>query len=269
MDKNVAEKYLRKVQLGEKVPYKNIVVHGTEIAEKFPKLPLPNRLFRIIEDGYTTYICNMQYVPLQIMVDEVLEKNTKDLQRFLFFDTETNGLPLKYKAPASDLDNWPRIVSIGWIVYDGHGKELKAIEYIAKPDGWAIPTQASDVHGITDAVAEKEGIPIAVILNEFSKDVQECQTLVAHNMSFDEKIVGAEFIRAGIEDTTLTKSKVCTMLSTVDFCDLPGKFGKKWPTLTELHTKLFGVGFEDAHSAIADIQATGECYWELRRLGEI
>jgi hypothetical protein len=41
---------------------------------------------------------------------------------YLFFDTETADKPRSWKAPASDLDNWPRLVQIGWISCDRTGR---------------------------------------------------------------------------------------------------------------------------------------------------
>ncbi len=32
--------------------------------------------------------------------------------KYLFFDTETTGVPKDYKAPSSDTDNWPRMVQL-------------------------------------------------------------------------------------------------------------------------------------------------------------
>jgi hypothetical protein len=34
---------------------------------------------------------------------------------YLFFDTETTGLPSNYKAPATDLNNSPRLVQLAWL----------------------------------------------------------------------------------------------------------------------------------------------------------
>ena len=67
----------------------------------------------------------------------------------LFFDTETTGVPRNYSAPISDLDNWPRLIQIGWAIYNSDGSEIDAIEYIIKPDSFIIPTAASKIHGIT------------------------------------------------------------------------------------------------------------------------
>ena len=52
---------------------------------------------------------------------------------YLFFDTETTGLPRNWKAPVTDLDNWPRMVQIAWILTDGEGEQLDIADYIIKP----------------------------------------------------------------------------------------------------------------------------------------
>ena len=59
------------------------------------------------------------------------------------------------------------------------------------------------------------------------------------------------------------------MQASTNYCGLPGKYGYKWPNLMELHKKLFGHGFEEAHNAAADINATSKCFWELKKLGVI
>ena len=56
------------------------------------------------------------------------------------------------------------------------------------------------------------------------------------------------------------------MQRSTDFCAIDGQYGYKWPKLFELHQKLFGVGFEEAHDAGVDIRATAKCFWELRKL---
>ena len=58
----------------------------------------------------------------------------------------------------------------------------------------------------------------------------------------------------------------CTMKESVSYCALPKL---KYPKLQDLYTKLFGKQFKDAHNAMADIQATFECFWELVKLGVI
>ena len=50
---------------------------------------------------------------------------------YVFFDTETTGLPNDYDAPASDTDNWPRIVQLAWALTDKSGNEVRAQSFIA------------------------------------------------------------------------------------------------------------------------------------------
>jgi DNA polymerase III epsilon subunit-like protein len=52
---------------------------------------------------------------------------------YLIFDTETTGLPINWKAPVSDLNNWPRLVQIAWMQCDNSGKILSSSDYIVKP----------------------------------------------------------------------------------------------------------------------------------------
>ncbi|ADQ81128.1 Exonuclease RNase T and DNA polymerase III [Paludibacter propionicigenes WB4] len=188
---------------------------------------------------------------------------------YLFFDTETTGLPRDWKAPVSDLNNWPRLVQLAYLFFDSNGNKIAGGDFIIKPEGFTIPTEASRIHGITTERANQEGKPIQTVLRDFQSMINEAQYLVAHNMSFDEKIVGAEFLRNNMPDSIAPKRKICTMQSTTNFCAINGPYGYKWPKLSELHYKLFKTDFEEAHNAAADIHATARCFWELRRLGKI
>jgi DNA polymerase III epsilon subunit-like protein len=179
---------------------------------------------------------------------------------YLFFDTETTGLPKNWKAPVTDLKNWPRLVQLAYLVYDKSGNMISGGDYIIKPDGFTIPADVSKIHGISHERALSEGHPIATVLQHFNSLIEQADCLVAHNVAFDEKIVGAEFLRNGMPNSLLTKSKICTMQSTTAFCGLQGPYGYKWPKLSELHYKLFRTNFEEAHNAAVDIQITAKCF---------
>ena len=188
---------------------------------------------------------------------------------YLFFDTETTGLPKSWRAPVTDVNNWPRLVQLAYLYCDGDGKTLSSGDYIIKPEGFIIPESASGIHGISTERAKLEGVLLHNVLLEFEKLVGEADVLVAHNMSFDEKIVGSELIRAGMPNSLPAKTKICTMERATDFCAIKGPCGNKWPKLTELHQTLFGIGFEEAHNATLDIKATARCFWELKKRGVI
>ncbi|NTV05903.1 MAG: 3'-5' exonuclease [Chlorobiaceae bacterium] len=188
---------------------------------------------------------------------------------YLFFDTETTGLPRNWGASVTDIDNWPRLVQLAFILYDGDGNKKSEGDFIIKPEGFVIPSSAAQIHGITTDRAVLEGMPLREVLQSFQSLVAEAQVLVAHNISFDEKIVGSELIRAGMLNPLPSKIKICTMESATDFCALKGPYGNKWPKLSELYYQLFGTEFNEMHNAALDIEATAKCFWELKKRGVI
>ncbi|MBI5244424.1 MAG: 3'-5' exonuclease [Elusimicrobia bacterium] len=183
----------------------------------------------------------------------------------LFIDSETTGLPKNWKAPVTDLNNWPRVVQLGWGRYDAKGRRLGMESFIVKPEGFTIPHDAQRVHGISTSRALAEGHPLRAVLKALAAAASEAAVLVAHNLRFDENVIGAEFLRAGIEIPFHGKSRVCTMLETTAFCGLPGPCGYKWPTLGELHEALFGEQPAQSHDAEADIESCAKCFYELKR----
>lgn len=189
--------------------------------------------------------------------------------RLLFFDTETTGLPRRWDLPlaARTLDNWPRMVQLAWLLCDEAGNELAQACRIIRPDGFAIPSDAARVHGITTERALAEGIPLAEALDEILPRIEQAAVVVAHNISFDEKILGAECLRLGRPHPLAGKKTRCTMKEATDFCALPGYYGYKYPNLTELHRKLFQKAFADAHDALADVRACKAAFYELRARG--
>lgn len=189
--------------------------------------------------------------------------------KYLFFDTETTGLPKNWKAPVTDLNNWPRLVQLAYVVYDEMGNKLKAANHIIKPVGFTIPQESTKIHGITQEQALTEGEPLEDVLNSFLSVMKEGCILVAHNIAFDEKILGAEYLRTIKRNPLDGRPKICTMESTIHFCALPGNYGFKYPSMQDLHKKLFDCGFEDAHDAFVDVNAMVRCFFELRKRGMI
>lgn len=187
---------------------------------------------------------------------------------FLVFDTETTGLPRNYNASVSDLDNWPRVVQLAWQLHDEHGKLIEVKNFIIKPEGFTIPYNAEKVHGISTERAQRMGVPISQALEAFTEALAKTTFLAGHNILFDINILGAEYYRLFQKTPLQAYSYIDTVTVSTDFCALPGgKGGKfKWPNLSELHLKLFGEAFGEAHNAAADVEATARCFLELIRL---
>jgi DNA polymerase III epsilon subunit-like protein len=186
----------------------------------------------------------------------------------LFFDTETTGLPKSRDARNHDVDNWPRLVQLAWLLTGVDGSMIVR-NRIVIPWGFQIPPAATEIHGITNAIAEEDGISIKESMVEFMVAVEMAELLIGHGVYFDKSVVGAELIRLGMESAYEIFKKVKrfdTMQKSTKICKLPhknGRKGYKWPTLQELHKHLFLTDFESAHDAYADVQATVRCYHEL------
>jgi len=188
---------------------------------------------------------------------------------YLIFDTETTGLPKNYNAPVTDTDNWPRCVQIAWQLHDHTGKLVDHQDYLIKPDGFDIPFQSEQIHGISTELAREKGIPLTEALAAFSEALNQASFVVGQNIEFDINVMGCELHRMQV-DTPLLEIPIldtCTEV-TASLCKIPGGRGGKFklPTLTELHEYLFGEPFAEAHNATADVEATTRCFLELIRI---
>ncbi len=91
---------------------------------------------------------------------------------YLFFDTETSGLPQqiskgKLYDPYESPDKWPHIVQLGWIVYDEKRQIILKKQKIVKPNNWIISENSEEIHGISLKKAMNEGVEWMKVWNEF------------------------------------------------------------------------------------------------------
>ncbi len=189
---------------------------------------------------------------------------------YIIFDTETTGLPKKWNAPITDTDNWPRCVQIAWQVHDADGTLLEHKDFLIKPEGFNIPFESEQIHGISTELALEQGVPLAEVLEEFNAALAKSKFVVGQNVGFDVNVMGCEFFRLNVDSemANMPVLDTCTE-KTALLCQIPGGRGGKFklPTLTELHEFLFKVPFDEAHNATADVEATTRCFFELLRTG--
>lgn len=199
---------------------------------------------------------------------ELLKKNA--LERFpeppvyLFFDTETNGLPKNQNEGPSNSDNWPRLVQLSWLLVDYNLEVISRKDFVVKPEGFNISDSSVEVHGITTDLAKERGTPLKVVVDKFIQDLNKSSILIGHNVEFDKKVVTSELLRLGESDIISSKPSFCTMKATIEYCGIPGPYGLKYPKLQDLYAKLFGEPFKGAHKALSDTMATLKCYKELK-----
>jgi len=229
-----------------------------------------------MEDKFLAHNNEEEIIGVRKAIEElkrskILNLNTKDKSNkyLLFFDTETTGLPLNWKAPLSDFNNWPRLVQLAYLMYDFDGNFIEEGNHIIKPEGFIIPYDAEKVHGISTEKAVQHGKDLESVIDLFYTRIDNAAVLVAHNMSYDEKIIGCEILRTGRNNNIQNKKKICTMETSTEYCSIPGQYGYKWPKLSELHYKLFNKPCVETHNAAVDIKYTADCFWELRKRGII
>ena len=187
---------------------------------------------------------------------------------YIIFDTETTGLPKSWNAPITDTDNWPRVVQIAWQLHDDMGRLIEAKDYLIAPDGFDIPYDSEQIHGISTALATTLGSSLNDVLAQFNTALGQVKFAVGQNLKFDTNVLGCEFHRLGIKTpmTSMPVLDTCTEI-TAKLCQLPGGRGGRFklPTLAELYLFLFQESFDEAHNATADVEATARCFFELVR----
>lgn len=178
------------------------------------------------------------------------------------FDTETTGFPVK----DGELSEQPYIIQFagifGEIQSTGEFQETCRINQKIKPR-ILIPFASSKVHGIFD----KDVVDCPYfeeVVDDFLKLTNSADIVVGHNVEFDEEVLRWELARIKRKGEYQPSKSVCTMRSSVDFCQLQGRgFSFKMPKLNEVYLKLFGERFAGAHDAMNDVEATTKVFVEL------
>ncbi len=184
---------------------------------------------------------------------------------YLIFDSSANGKPKSYKAPLDDLFNWPRLIHLSWIVLDADLKPKHDFNFLIKPEGFSVTDAAKKQHHLLEENFEENGEKLKTVLEKFSEDVKACDYVFSHNLNYNEGIVGSEFYRCSMSSPLIAADKYCLMHEGTYYCKIPGKRGYKWPTLQEMHSRVFQQGFTPANNARADVIAATRCFIALKR----
>ena len=189
----------------------------------------------------------------------------------LFFDTETTGFA-KDKVPL-DHPSQPHLLQLAaWLDDDG-GNVRGAVNLLIAVGDIIIPDGAFAVHGISNQVANDFGVSPLTTLGIFHGLVSRADTIVAHNIDFDMKIMKIAYTRldklARFTADIQSKPQFCTKVAATDLCKLPSPYGRggyKWPTLDEAYRILVNAeGFSGAHDAMNDVMACRSLYYSLKQ----
>lgn len=183
---------------------------------------------------------------------------------YLFFDTETTGLPGRGRPDPELVQLAAKLVSEDRVVRG-------AMNVIVYPDGWTIPAEASNIHHITNEIAHSYGIPRRAAISVFSNMCRQATHAVAHNFDFDRTIISAALERERAPNRLVELVPICTMKASTDFVAIKRHGGgNKYPKLSDAYAHYFdGATFGNAHDAMADLEAMERVFWEMKRRGHI
>jgi len=213
-------------------------------------------------------------------------------KRVLFFDVETTGL-FPAKSDKADIEihmlhKYPYILQLSFIVFNVLDRTIESHGnyYIKPPDHVVVEPKITEITGITRALCDERGIFIEDALIELYNHYSMCDTIVAHNLTFDSKMIKVEQLRNNILlyemcpdvltmfnpifDDLAGRETFCTMRASVNMCKIavPRKYGTgtyvKWPTLAELYQHLFSETPKNMHNSIVDTLVGLRCYLKVR-----
>lgn len=188
--------------------------------------------------------------------------NLSDLKYLCFTDTETTGFISKSVGPNDPKQ--VKTVQLGSIITDNKGNLLDTLDLVIKPNGYQIPTQASDIHGFTTDIALRMGITRLEVFTRYEvmRSKYELDLDVMHNAAYDHGVLSIESQVGGFQ--WQPKRLFCTMEETTNILKLPGRFGKyKWPKLIEAYKHFFNEDLECAHNAMADVFGCARVFFAL------
>lgn len=171
------------------------------------------------------------------------------------FDLETTGLDLTeariVTACAVELDASGSVVEQSNLAGE---HALKTTEWLANP-GIEIPTQASDVHGVTTAIAIRDGRPAKEVVTEIIAALNgffdRGLPVVAYNAPFDFSILYFEALRHGLEPV-----RIGAVIDPLVIDKFKDKY-RKGKRRLENAAEFYKVPLADAHNATADAVAAG------------
>lgn len=195
------------------------------------------------------------------------------MNRAVFYDTETTGLPL-FKEP-SEHPGQPHIVQLGACMVDlDTWKTLATIDVVVRPEGWTIPDEVAAIHGITTELAGDIGVPESLAV-EMLLDLVGSRLRIAHNEQFDARIVRIACMRhfeplhadqwkAGASECTAEMSTPILKIPPTARMKAAGFTKFKTANLAEAYRFFTGRDLVGAHSALVDVHACMDVYRAIK-----
>lgn len=174
----------------------------------------------------------------------------------LAFDWETTGLPLHDSAP---LEKQPRVIEFGAVLIDPSGKPLDEWSMLINP-GIPLEPVITKITGLTDADL-KDAPAFEDVLPELRRAFRLSQRAVAHNLSFDKRMLYFELARLKVDDFPWPEHQLCTVEAT------SAEWGRR-AKLKEVYLQYIGKPLAQKHRALDDAKALAEVIVALGLAGK-
>lgn len=201
----------------------------------------------------------------------------------LCYDSETTGL-IQFNLPSEHPDQ-PRVTQLAAELFDDEtGATIASMDVIIKPDGWTIPLELQELTGITMERANTFGVPMEDALRMFFGLWMGADQRVAHNESFDQRMIRIEVMRHShysmqavgdipFADYWKAAPAYCTQGNSTKILNLPPtakmiaakRNHPKSPNLGEAYKFFTGQNLVGAHNAMVDVQACKQVYFGIRK----
>lgn len=186
----------------------------------------------------------------------------------LFIDTETSDIPKRWNAPARQVQKWPYILQISWLIYTSDGELVKSENHYIRTGKIRINKQSQRLHGITNGMLEELGEERREVIGRLAADfIHYAPLVVGHFLEFDKKMLDVGFYRAGLENVSASLKTFCTMRFSKSV--QPAYVNKSGMRLSEFYAYLFGAEQPQQHDALGDASATAKVFFELVNRGLI
>lgn len=178
--------------------------------------------------------------------------------RVIIFDTETSGL---WVSTQRALNKQPWTVELYAKRIETDTGEMLGDYHSWFKIGVPMDADAMKVTGLTEEFLLDKPTFVSQA-EEIHAFMQDCDALCGHNLLFDLIMLSFDFRRANIDWDYSDKRLIDTV------SENEWRFGFR-PNLTLLHETFMGEGFDGAHGAKSDVEATERCLMHMVRIGDL
>jgi DNA polymerase III epsilon subunit-like protein len=176
-----------------------------------------------------------------------------DINYIMILDTETSEL-------CGD------ILQLAYIIVDNNYNIVTEVNQYIK--NTISCNSAYPIHKITIDDLRNNGIDLYDVIEEFIKNLENCNIIVGHNIQYDLNclIKNTRKYDIKIKTNNVVNHNIFSNITIQDTMSLATKkLGQKFK-LTKLYEYFFNKEFEGAHNALGDVKATLACYERLMLL---